>query len=125
MGTSRVSRHHFHHPLRLCREKVLGFGVSLSPNVAQRFAEAIVATFRSRFDEEEEMLFAQLLDPVSHQCAPYNVLDALTTSGDGWTNVCRWIHERRRLTVLTGRNQLRTPHLRPVDRGHSFCVRCD
>ena len=97
----------FSSPITVVSEKVLGFGVSLSPNVAQRFAEAIVATFRSRFDEEEEMLFAQLLDPVSHQCAPYNVLDALTTSGDGWTDVCRWIHERRRLTALTGRNQLR------------------
>jgi len=56
--------------------------------VPKGFTEAIVATFRKRFDEEEEVLFAQLLDPVTHQCAPYNVLDALTTSGDGWTDVC-------------------------------------
>jgi hypothetical protein len=34
-------------------------------------------------------------------------LDALTLDENGWTEVCHWIHERRKLTRLTGRNQLR------------------
>jgi hypothetical protein len=34
-------------------EKRLGFGVSLSSNVAQRLSEAVVADFRARFDAQE------------------------------------------------------------------------
>jgi len=34
-------------------EKRLGFGVSLSSNVAQRLSEAVVAVLCARFDAEE------------------------------------------------------------------------
>ena len=85
----------------------LGFGVSLSPNIAQRFAEAVLDSFRRRFDAQEEIFFNRILDSQSQQCTAYNDLDALTVDEDGWTKVCWWIHERRKLTQLTGRNQLR------------------
>jgi len=85
----------------------LGFGVSLSPNIAQHFAEAILDSFRRRFDAQEEAFFTRLLDPTTQKCTAYNVLDSLTVDEHGWTKVCWWIHERRQLTRLTGRNQLR------------------
>ena len=95
-------------PITVVAEKRLGFGVSLSSNVAQRFSEAIVAVFRQRFDAEEFKLFARTLDPSTGDCVPYNLRDSLTRDpSTGWTGVCRWIDNRRRLSVATGRNELR------------------
>ena len=93
-------------PITYVAEKRLGFGVSLSSNVAQRFSESVVADFRSRFDAQELKHFADILDPVTHVCVPNNVLDA-TTLVHGWTNACRWIDARRTLSRETGLNQLR------------------
>ena len=88
-------------------EHRLGFGVSASPNIAQRFAWALVGVWKRRFDAEETALFNRLLDPITRQCTPYSEIDAQSTAEDGWTDVCRWIAERRRLSALTGRNELR------------------
>jgi hypothetical protein len=40
-------------PVTYVFEKRLGFGFSLSSNVAQRLSEAAVADFRARFDARE------------------------------------------------------------------------
>ena len=93
-------------PLTYVAEKRLGFGGSLSSNVAQRVSEAVVADFRQQMDIEETKLFALVLDPVSGLCTPYNVPDS-TTFVDGWTDACRWIHERRMLSIETGKPQER------------------
>jgi hypothetical protein len=93
-------------PLTYVAEKRLGFRGSLSLKIAQRLSEAVVDDFRKRFDTEELKRFALILDPVTGHCTPYNVPDS-TTFVDGWTDACRWIHERRLLFVETGRNQLR------------------
>ena len=87
-------------------EKRLGFGVSLSSNVAQRLSEAAVAAFRARFDAEKIQRFALILDPITGHCTPYNVPDS-TTFSNGWTGACRWIDGRRQLSAETGQNQLR------------------
>lgn len=94
-------------PLTYVSELRLGFGVSLSPNVAQRFAEAVVAVFRRRFDEQELALFEKILDSKTGLCVPYNSPDLLSIDDNGLTDVCRWIQERRRLTLITGRQELR------------------
>ena len=94
-------------PVTIVSEHRLGFGVSLSSNIGQLFAEAFLDSFRRSFDAEENVLFDATLDPSSGTCTPYNSLDFLTLSRDGWTDVCRWIHERRRLSSLSGVNQLR------------------
>ena len=44
-------------------EYVLGFGMSPSSNIAQRFAHALLWILRRRFDAEEAELFAQETDP--------------------------------------------------------------
>ena len=93
--------------LSFVSELRLGFGLSLSPNVAQRFSDAIIGVFKKKFDAEEELLFAQILDPQSGTCTPYNAPDILSMDGNGMSSVCRWIKERRRLTTITGHNQLR------------------
>jgi hypothetical protein len=93
-------------PLTYVAEKRVGFGGSLSSTVAQRLSEAVVDDFRKRFDSDELKRFAFILDPVIGHCTPYNVPDS-TTFVDGWADACRWIHERRLLSVETGRNQLR------------------
>ena len=93
-------------PLTYIAEKRLGFGGSLSSNVAQRLSEAVLSDFRSQMDLEEDRLFALILDPVSGLCTPYNVPDGASLV-DGWTDACRWIHERRLLSVETGRPQVR------------------
>ena len=85
----------------------LGFGLSLSPNIAQRFSDAIIHVFKTKFDAEEEILFNNILDSTSGKCVPYNDADRRTVDSNGMTDVCRWIQERRRLTVITGQNQLR------------------
>jgi len=85
----------------------LGFGFSLSPNVAQRFSDAIIGVFKNKFDAEEEILFVGILDPRTGTCTPYNKVGLLSMDEDGMSNVCHWIEERRRLTTLTGQNQLR------------------
>lgn len=92
--------------LTFSQEERLGFGNSLAPNVAQRAGCAIVEVFRQRFDAEEEVLFNKLLDPTSNVCVPYSARDALTWRS-GWTDVCRWIDDRRQLSALTGNNELR------------------
>jgi len=98
----------FYVPITVVSEKRLGFGVSLSSNIAQRFSEAIVAVFRQRFDAEESILFGHILDPSSGVCLTHNLRDSLTMdSATGWTDVCRWIDTRRRVSHATGRNQLR------------------
>lgn len=102
-----VNLNEFGVPLTVVSERRLGFGVSVSSNIAQRFSEAIVAVFRSRFDVEESALFARMLDPLTGVCAPYDFRDGLTVAADGWSDVCRWIDKRRRLSDATGRNQLR------------------
>jgi hypothetical protein len=93
-------------PLTYIAEKRLGFGGSLSSNVAQRLSEAVLADFRNQMDLEEDRLFALILDPVSNLCMPYNALDS-NTLVDGWTDACRWIHEGRVLSIETGRPQVR------------------
>ena len=45
-------------------ETRLGFGVSASSNICQRFAHAVVEVFRRAFDREEAELFAGETDPV-------------------------------------------------------------
>ena len=87
-------------------EKRLGFGVSLSSNFAQRLSEAAVADFRARFDAQEYIRYANILDPATGVCSPYNDLDRETLT-DGWSDACRWIDGRRRLSAETGQNQLR------------------
>ena len=63
--------------------------------------------FRKRFDAEEAQLFIQLPNPTTGLCAPFSVLDAVSMTDDGWTDVCRWIYDCRRLSKLTGNNELR------------------
>ena len=94
-------------PISVVSEHRLGFGVSLSSNIGQRFAEAILAIFRRRFDEEESALFETILDSSTGLCTPYSVRDSISLQDDGWTDVCRWIHERRRISIISGRNELR------------------
>jgi hypothetical protein len=65
-----------------------------------------VADFRQQMDLEEAELFALVLDPVSGLCTPYNIPDS-TTFVEGWTDACRWIHERRVLSAETDRPQVR------------------
>jgi hypothetical protein len=93
-------------PVTYVAEKCLGFGVSLSSNVAQRLSEAIVADFRARFDAQECIRFANILDPVTGVCSLYNKLDKATLT-DGSTDACRWIDGRGELSAETGQNQLR------------------
>jgi len=85
----------------------LGFGLSLSPNVAQRFSDAIIHVFKMKFDAQEEILFNNILDSNTGICVPYNHMDLRSVDAQGMSDVCRWIRERRRLTALTGYNQLR------------------
>ena len=94
-------------PVSVISEHRLGFGVSLSPNVAQRFSHALLSVWRHRFDAEELVLFNSLLNPVTNVCTPYSIVDSLSLSPDGWTDVCRFIDQRRRLSRLTGNNELR------------------
>ena len=94
-------------PVSIVSEKRLGFGLSLSPNVAQRFSDAIIGVFKQKFDAEEETRFESILNSASGVCTPYSSSDLLTMTPDGVTNVCRWIAERRRLSLLTGNNELR------------------
>ncbi len=90
----------FESPITVVSEHRLGFGVSLSSNIGQRFAESILDSFRRRFDAEEEQLFNLILDPITGSCTAYSALDLATwRSSDGLTEVCRWILERRRLTL--------------------------
>ena len=93
--------------LSVVSELRLGFGLSLSPNIAQRFSDAIIGVFMTRFDAEEEILFDKIFNRGSETCSPYNSADYLTLDADGMSGVCHWIKERRRLTTITGRNQLR------------------
>jgi hypothetical protein len=93
-------------PLTYVAEKRLGFGGSLSSTVSQRLSEAVVDDYRKHFDIDKLKRFALILDPDTGHCTPYNVPDS-TTFVDGWTDACRWIHERSLLSVETGRNQLR------------------
>ena len=58
------------------------------------------------FDTDELKRFALIFDPDTGHCTRYNVPDS-TTFVDGWTDACRWIHERRLISIETGRNQLR------------------
>jgi len=93
--------------LSVVSELRLGFGLSLSPNIAQRFSDAIIGVFMTRFDAEDEILFDKIFNRGSETCSPYNSADYLTLDADGMSGVCHWIKERRRLTTITGRNQLR------------------
>ena len=85
----------------------LGFGVSLSSSIGQRAAELVLNSFRRRFDEEEEALFSRILDPTSSKCFGVGSLDELSRSADGLTDACRWIQQRRLLSLHTGNNELR------------------
>ena len=85
----------------------LGFGVSLSSNVGQRFADLIIGEFRFRFDEQEAPLFDAVLSPAG-VCIGGGGMDELTRNdASGWTDACRWIGRRRTLGRATGRNELR------------------
>jgi hypothetical protein len=95
-------------PLTVVSKKRLGFGVSLSSNVAQRFPKGILAVFRRRFDAEEAALFDGALNPLSRVCVPYNSCDSLPlNTATGWAGVCRWTNACRHLSLAIGRNQLR------------------
>ena len=65
----------------------LGFGLSLSSGIAQRFSEAIVAVFRNRLDEIEEPIMNEVLasQPTSEKA--------------------EWIRHRRELSVVTGKKE--------------------
>ena len=74
------------------QEMRMGFGNSISLNIAQRAGCAIMEVFRKRFDAEEAQLFIQLLNPTTNLCVPFSALDAVSMTDDGWTDACRWIY---------------------------------
>ena len=87
----------------------LGFGLSASPNVAQRFAELMLHDFRVRFDSAESQFFSRIFNHISGECFGANEADRRSAVGrqDGLTDACRWIIRRRELSRLTGNNELR------------------
>jgi len=74
--------------LVIVSELRLGFGLSLSPNIAQRFSDAIIGVFMAKFDAEEEIIFNSLHDPHSGECTPYNPEDQLTIDAHVMSDVC-------------------------------------
>ncbi len=96
-------------------EKRLGFGLSLSPSIAQRFSELVLFDFRSRLDAAEDAYFESILSTASGTCSgsdPKDLMEA-ASRGDGMSAACRWVQQRRALSRLTGRPELRlyTAHL--------------
>jgi hypothetical protein len=87
-------------------EHRLGFGVTISSNVGQRFADLIVTIFKRRFDIEELARFELILSS-SGVCVGGGIADQATRRGQGFTDQCRWIARRRTLSRLTGRQELR------------------
>ena len=71
--------------LVIVSEMRLGFGLSASSNIAQRFSDAIIGVFRRRFDAEEDELFALETDPAR----------------------VAWLARRAALSAVTGRNERR------------------
>jgi hypothetical protein len=61
----------------------------------------------------------------SNLCVPFSVLDAVSMTDDGWTDVCRWIYDRRRLSKLTGNNELRRCAVLYTDDPIFTCVGTD
>ena len=88
-------------------EKRLGFGLTISSNVGQRFAELVVADFTRRMEAAEAPFWDAVLDPHSGVCHGYGALDAPSRSSTGWTDACRWIARRRTLARRTGNIELR------------------
>ena len=93
-------------------EHRLGFGLTLSSNVGQRFADAILWYFEKEFDREEDARFARILDPVTNVCTAVDQVDERARR-NGLTPACCWIRQRRLLSASTGTNQLRlyTAHM--------------
>ena len=113
-------------------EKRLGFGLSLSPSIAQRFSELVLADFRTRLDAEEDQYFDSILSSSSNVCSGADPKDILEAAGraDGMTAACRWIQQRRFLSRITNRNELRlysahlyTDDLAVVVVGHARLIR--
>jgi len=88
-------------------EKRLGFGLTISSNVGQLFAELVVADFTRRMGAAEAPFWDAVLDPHSGVCHGCGVLDAPSRSPAGWTDACRWIARRRTLARRTGNIELR------------------
>jgi hypothetical protein len=74
----------------------LGFGMSLSPNIAQRWSHAIMHMLKLDFDAEELPRFEDML-----------------SDGQVSDDAKAWIRSRRRLSALTGNQELRlyTAHM--------------
>ena len=88
-------------------EKRLGFGLTISSNVGQRFADLVVADFIRRMEATEAPFWSATLDPSTGVCHGYGALDELSRSPTGWTDACRWIARRRTLARRTGHVELR------------------
>ena len=61
-------------------EKRLGFGLTISSNVGQRFAELVVADFTRRMEATKAPFWDAVLDPHSGVCHGYGVLGATSRS---------------------------------------------
>ena len=90
-------------------EKRLGFGLSLSPSVAQRFSELVLADFRSRLDAVENDFFESILSSSTGACHGNGARDLIDAAGraDGMSAACRWVQQRRSLSRLTSNFELR------------------
>jgi hypothetical protein len=73
---------------------------------SQRLSESAVADFRAPSDAQEIERLTNTLNAVTGECSSYNFYDSATLD-DGWTDACRWIDGRRKLSTETGQNQLR------------------
>ena len=84
-----ASAHHEYAQTTFVSEYRLGFGLSVSSGIAQRFAEGILGIFRSRFDAQEEQIIDSILreEPTSKKAA--------------------WIRRRRKISEQTGKNECR------------------
>ena len=85
----------------------MGFGLTISSNAGQRFADLAVADFTRRMEAAEAPFWDATLDPRSGVCYGYGVLGAPSRPPAGWTDVCRWIARRRALARRTGDIELR------------------
>jgi len=88
-------------------EKHLGFGLTISSNIGQRFADLAVPDFTRRMEAAEAPFWGATLDPRSGVCYGYGALGAPSRSPTGWTDACRWITRRRTLARRTVNIELR------------------
>ena len=70
-------------------EKRLGFGLIISYNFGQRFADLAVADFTRRMEAAEAPFWGATLDPRSGVCYGYGALSTPSRLPTGWTDVCR------------------------------------